>query len=212
MRLNELERRLEGVEGFTNPSSHLEQYRTPASLAARLLYHASLRGDIGGKRVCDLGCGTGILSIGAALLGAASVTGIEADPEALVVARRNAGTFETSISFISGDVSDPDLVARLGHFDTVVMNPPFGAQKAHADRPFIDAGLVLAPVIYGIFNAGSRHFLERYLEGRGVIEEIVGGLLPIQRSFFFHRKDVREIPVEIMVIRNLKRRNYPIES
>jgi putative methylase len=205
MRLNELERALEGVEGFTIPSPRLEQYMTPASLAARLLYHAFLRGDIGGKRVCDLGCGTGILSIGAAFLGAGSVIGVEADQNALAVARRNAERFDTSITFLSGDISDPILVTEIGACDTVVMNPPFGAQKAHADRPFVDAGLVLAPVIYGIFNAGSRHFLERYLEGRGVIEEVIGGLLPVRRSFSFHRKEVREIPVEIMVIR----RNRP---
>jgi putative methylase len=201
MRLNELERALEGVEGFSSPSPRLEQYQPPSSLAARLLYHASLRGDITGRNVCDLGCGTGILSIGAFLLGAAKVTGVETDHRALAVARRNAAKFQTSVSFISGDVSDADLLAGIGACDTVVMNPPFGAQKAHADRPFIDAGLVLAPVIYGIFNAGSRHFLERYLDGRAVIEEIIGGLLPIRRTFSFHKKDIREIPVEIMVIR-----------
>jgi putative methylase len=201
MRLNELERALEGVEGFPAPSPRLEQYQTPPALAARLLYHASLRGDIIDRQVCDLGCGTGILSIGAALLGAATVTGVETDRHALAVARRNATNFEASISFISGDVADPDLLTGIGACDTVVMNPPFGAQKAHADRPFIDAGLTLAPVIYGIFNAGSRHFLERYLEDRAVIEEIIGGLLPIRRTFSFHKKDVREIPVEIMVIR-----------
>jgi len=201
MRLNELERALEGVEGFPTPSPRLEQYQTPAPLAARLLYHASLRGDIGGKRVCDLGCGTGILSIGAALLGASSVKGLEADRRALAVAHRNAARFGTPVTFVPGDVSDPELLAGIGACDTVVMNPPFGAQKAHADRPFIDAGLVLAPVIYGIFNAGSRHFFERYLEGRAVIEEIIGGLLPIRRTFSFHTRDVRKIPVEIMVIR-----------
>jgi putative methylase len=201
MRLNELERALEGVEGFTSPSPRLEQYQTPAPLAARLLFHASLRGDITGKRVCDLGCGTAILSIGASLLGASFVTGVEADHRALAIARRNAATFGTTITFLAGEVSDRELLAGIGACDTVVMNPPFGAQKAHADRPFIDAGLVLAPVIYGIFNAGSRHFLERYLEGRAVIEEIIGGLLPIRRSFSFHTKDLREIPVEIMVIR-----------
>jgi putative methylase len=205
MRLNELERSLEGVEGFSSPSPRLEQYQTPAALAARLLYHASLRGDIIDRHVCDLGCGTGILSIGATLLGASSVTGVEADHRALAVARRNAATFGTTITFIAGEVSDPEVLAGIGACDTVVMNPPFGAQKAHADRPFIDAGLVLAPVLYGIFNAGSRHFLERYLDDRAVIEEIIGGLLPISRTFSFHKKDVREIPVEIMVIR----RNQP---
>jgi putative methylase len=203
MKLNELERALEGVEGFTAPSPRLEQYQTPAPLAARLLFHASLRGDIDGKKVADLGCGTGILSVGAALLGAALVCGIDIDDKALSIARRNAERFGTSISFLSGDLSDPGLVAGLGAYDTGVMNPPFGAQKAHADRPFIDAGLLIAPVIYGIFNAGSRHFLERYLEGQGVIEEVIGGLLTVRRTFAFHRKDVREIPVEIMVIRRM---------
>jgi putative methylase len=204
MRLNELERALERVEGFSIPSPRLEQYQTPASLAARLLYHASLRGDIPGRNICDLGCGTGILSIGACLLGAAKVTGVETDHRALAVARRNATKFQVSVSFISGDVSDAGLLAGIGACDTVVMNPPFGAQKAHADRPFIDAGLVLAPVIYGIFNAGSRHFLERYLDSRAVIEEIIGGLLPMRHTFSFHKKEVREIPVEIMVIRREK--------
>jgi putative methylase len=203
MRLNELERALEGVEGFSAPSPRLEQYQTPAPLAARLLFHASLRGDISGKKVADLGCGTGILSIGAALLGADLITGIDIDDKALHIARRNADRFGVSIAFLAGDLSDGRLVAGLGRFDTVIMNPPFGAQKAHADRPFIDAGLLLAPVVYGIFNAGSRHFLERYLEGRGVIEEVIGGLLPIRRSFSFHRREVREIPVEIMVIRKM---------
>lgn len=40
----------------------------PASLAARLLYHAALHGNISSMRVGDLGCGTGIRSIWAALL------------------------------------------------------------------------------------------------------------------------------------------------
>ena len=201
MRLNELERELEKVEGFSAPSPRLEQYQTPAPLASRLLFHASLRGDIGGRRICDLGCGTGILSIGASLLGASQVIGVDTDQKALAVAGRNAAKFGTPISFLSGNLDDEDLAGKIGTCNTVVMNPPFGAQKIHADRPFIDTGLMIAPVIYGIFNAGSRHFLERYLEGRAVIEETIGGVIPIHRTFTFHRKDVHEIPVEIMVIR-----------
>ena len=86
MRLNELERLLEKVAGFTAPSARMEQYQTPAPLAARLLYHAALNGDIGGRRVGDLGCGTGILSIGAALLGAREVIGVDADEGVLTTA------------------------------------------------------------------------------------------------------------------------------
>jgi ribosomal protein L11 methyltransferase len=43
-----------------------------------------------GARVLDYGCGSGILSIGAALLGAGEIYGTDVDPKALVVAADNA--------------------------------------------------------------------------------------------------------------------------
>ncbi|MGA2122110.1 MAG: METTL5 family protein [Methanoregula sp.] len=198
MKLKNLEMTLQRLAGFSRPRAVLEQYQTPAPLAARLLYHALMKGDIEGKRVCDLGSGTGVLAIGASLLGAESVTGIEIDDRAIEVARRNATMLETDVEFISADVKDGGLPGRAGACDTVVMNPPFGAQKAHADRPFIDLALRLAPVTYGIFNAGSTSFVKTYTEGRGEIAERVGGSFPIKRTFAFHTKDVQEIEVEIL--------------
>jgi putative methylase len=200
MRLNELERRLEKVAGFASPSARLEQYQTPAPLAARLLYHAALKGDIGGRRVGDLGCGAGILAIGAALLGAREVVGVDADEAALTTARENAARAGVEGTFLSGRIGDPAVISSIGPCDTVVMNPPFGAQNVHADRPFIDAALEIAPRIYGIFNAGSRQFVESYIAERGCVKEVIGGLLPVRRTFSFHTRDVREIAVEIMVI------------
>jgi len=201
MKLNRLERLLENLEGFSDPSPRLEQYRTPAPLAARLLFHAALKGDIEGRRVCDLGCGTGILAIGASLLGASEVVAVEIDKSALAIARLNAEKAEVDIRFLHADCRDPATLGQIGDCDTVVMNPPFGAQQLHADRPFFDASLAIAPAIYGIFNAGSRSFIEAYLGGRGEIEEVIGGQLSIRRTFSFHKDEVRDIPVEIMVIR-----------
>ena len=60
MKLKNLEMMLQRLAGFTRPRASLEQYQTPAPLAARLLYHALMKGDIEGKQVCDLGCGTGV--------------------------------------------------------------------------------------------------------------------------------------------------------
>jgi putative methylase len=203
MKLNQLERLLENLEGFSDPSPLLEQYQTPASLAARLLYHAALRGDIEGRRVCDLGCGTGILAIGAWLLGASEVVAVDIDTAALGVAERNAERARVEILFLHADVKDPATPGQVGVCDTVVMNPPFGAQQLHADRPFIDLALSVAPVTYGIFNAGSRDFVVSYLSGRGTVDEVIGGLLPIRRTFAFHTREVREIPVEIVVMRGV---------
>jgi putative methylase len=201
MKLRTLEIALEGLEGFGRPDPRTEQYGTPAFLAARLLHHAHLLGDIEGRSVCDLGSGTGILACGASLLGAARVVGVELDPGALAVAERNAARLGAEITFVPGDVRDRGLMDGLGRFDTVIMNPPFGAQDPHADRPFVDAALALAPVVYGIFNSGSIPFLDAYTAGRAEIEFAIGGLLPLKRTFPFHRRDVVEIEVEILRVR-----------
>jgi len=198
MKLKQLEMALQRLGGFEKPRPSLEQYQTPAPLAARLLYHAFMKGDIKGKTVCDLGSGTGVLAIGASLLGAALVKGIEIDPKAVEIARQNTALLGVDVEYIVADVRDATLPDQLGTCDTVVMNPPFGAQKVHADRPFIDCALAMAPVTYGIFNAGSVQFIEAYTNGRAYISEKIAGALPIKRTFSFHTKDVQEIEVEIL--------------
>lgn len=46
--------------------------------------------DLNGKQVTDFGCGSGVLAIGALLLGAQSALGVDTDPQALVASRSNA--------------------------------------------------------------------------------------------------------------------------
>lgn len=46
--------------------------------------------DVAGKRVIDYGCGSGILAIAAAKLGAAAVSAVDIDPQALIATRDNA--------------------------------------------------------------------------------------------------------------------------
>ena len=87
MKLKNLEIRLQKVAGFKKPKAEFEQYMTPAPLAARFLFDAFLHGDIEGMKVLDLGCGTGMLSVGAALLGG-NVTGVDGDSSALLTAEK----------------------------------------------------------------------------------------------------------------------------
>jgi putative methylase len=203
MKLKQLEMALQRLAGFSRPQAALEQYQTPAPLAARLLYHALMKGDIEGKTVCDLGCGTGILAIGASLLGAASVTGVDIDERALAVARENAALLDAEVTFTASDLREGRCQERIGACDTAVMNPPFGAQKAHADRPFIDCALGIADVTYSIFNAGSIPFVEAYTAQKAEITEKIGGAFPIKRTFAFHTKDVQEIEVEILRLKRV---------
>ena len=181
---------LERLEGFSSPSPEMEQYATPSSVAAEMLYLAYLRKDL--RVVCDLGCGTGILAIGAALLGARAV-GVEIDPLALARAKGNASRLGADVEFIRGDVRS----ICLRGIDTVMMNPPFGSQKASlGDRPFLRKATEMADVVYSIHNKGSEGFIRRFVEPC-IIEEIYKIPFPLKRCFEFHSRDVKTIEVEL---------------
>lgn len=136
------------------PRLDLEQYATPAEIAAPLLFEARALGDIEGRDVVDLGAGTGVLAIGAALLGA-RVRAVEVDAVALGAAREAAGRLGARVEWIEGDVG-----SWRGRADTVVMNPPFGAQRRGADRAFLDAAFQTAPVVYSMHHAPTLPFVE----------------------------------------------------
>jgi len=190
MKKKQLEILLERLEGFQIPSPEREQYVTPASVASELLYLAHLRGEL--NSVCDLGCGTGILAIGAALLGAKAV-GVDIDAEALKIAKANASRVGVYVEFIRGDVSS----IALRKIETVVMNPPFGAQKASCgDRAFLRKATEIAHVVYSLHNLGSEGFIKRFIEPCA-IEEKYSIRFPIKRCFKFHSKDIKMIDVEL---------------
>lgn len=190
MKQRKLEMLLEKVEGFESPSAALEQYATPAVLAAEMLHFAYMQGDLE-DTVFDLGCGTGILAIGAKLLGAREVTGFDLDRKALEVARRNAEMMGVDVQFVHADISGIE-----GHAQTVVMNPPFGAQAKGNDRPFLLSALRTSDVVYSIHNSGSHDFISRFI-GDARITDWYTTAFPLKRTFKFHKKDVEIINVEI---------------
>jgi ribosomal protein L11 methyltransferase len=75
-----------------------------------------------GHLVLDLGSGSGILALAAVKLGAARAIGIENDPEANVVAVRNAARNGAGdmVEFLDGDAGD--LAPLLGPVDLVLSN------------------------------------------------------------------------------------------
>ncbi len=191
MKKKQLEIALERLEGFSNPSFQREQYATPASVAAEMLYLAGLRGDLG--TVCDLGCGTGVLAVGAALLGATKAVGVEIDAGALAVARRNAEKLGVDVDFIRADVNSVNLKG----IDTVIMNPPFGAQKAsRGDRAFLSKAQKIARTIYSLHNLGSLGFVSGFVKPC-VVQEVYRIPFPMKRCFEFHSQDIKIIEVEL---------------
>jgi putative methylase len=186
MKQRSLEILLEQVKTFESPSAALEQYCTPAPVAARLLHIAFLHGDITAKRVVDLGCGTGVLALGAALLGG-SVTGVDSDERALEIARANAELLGVKVAWLKSSIESFE-----GSFNTVVMNPPFGAQKRRSDRPFLRAAVSVGEIIYLLHNAVVNGFVRHFLEPHRVTDAIRVPL-PITHTFKFHKDEVRYV-------------------
>ena len=77
-----------------------------------------------GSRVLDLGTGSGLLAISAALSGAGSVTAVDLNPEAVISCRTNASMYGLGgiLRAVQGDMFEP---VRGERFDLIVCNPPY---------------------------------------------------------------------------------------
>jgi putative methylase len=192
VRRSELVRAIERVPRPDDPRAALEQATTPAEAAADLLFAAVRWDGVEGRSVLDLGSGTGRLAIGAALLGAASVVGVEVDPRLVEVARAAAESAEVRVEFVASEVSAWHRPAEL-----VVMNPPFGAQRRHADRPFWDRALELAErSVHAFALADSRTFIARRVVARGAqVLETQPVVWELARTFPHHTR--RRVPLSV---------------
>jgi putative methylase len=191
------------VAGFENPQAALEQYPTPPELAAHVVHVADLNGDIEGRTVVDLGAGTGMFTLGAALRGPKRAIGVEIDRGALETARENqrrVGT-RTAIHWVQADATRAPLCPDGP--TTVVMNPPFGAQDGneHADRAFLVTAADIADVSYSVHNAGSREFVEAFAgDNGGEVTHAFAAEFDLHRQFDHHAADRKELDTEVFRI------------
>ena len=198
VRKRDLERALSQIEPHSLPKAYLEQYTTPSNVAAETLYLAAyVNDDILDKTVVDLGCGTGRLSIGAALLGAKEVFGVDVDRDAVRAAQKNAETLgvKEKTHWIVADID-----AVNGTFDTTLQNPPFGVQRRRADRRFIVKSLEVSGMVYSFHKGGERNriFIKRFIEEHGgKVTTIFPLEMEIPRMFKFHTKKKRCIQVDL---------------
>ena len=116
MRRKELEMALQRVRNFEDPDPALEQYMTPATMASEIVFEAYRNGDIEGMKVIDLGCGTGMFSIGAWLMGAGMVKGFDASADALRIAEANAAARGADRPFLDKAMEISECVYSI-HMD-----------------------------------------------------------------------------------------------
>ena len=169
---------------FDQPKPELEQYSTPVDIVAEIMKLASAQGHLSGT-VVDLGCGTGRLAIGAAILGA-EVTAYEIDNNALELAKNYSKKHNLDIKWVNLAIENIDK-----KYDTVLMNPPFGSQRPGADRAFLKKSLEIGTNIWSIHMAETKNFVKGFVEkNNGEIISAYEFDFPIKNSMPFHTKDV----------------------
>jgi len=216
----ELEMLLSQVNPHPSPKPSLEQYTIPVGVAATMLHIAAYtHGNIVGKTILDLGCGTGRLALGAAFLGAKQVVGVDLDKDAVKLAFENSAriNLKEKVQWVSGDI---DVIH--GKFDTVLQNPPFGVQRRKADRKFLEKALETGKVIYSLHKCPEKNntlikelkarktsitsvapspFLKKFIEQHGgKIKAVYAMIMAIPHMFSFHTKRKHEFVVHLFVI------------
>ena len=226
-----LEMILEKVPNHPNPKVGLEQYSTPATIAADLVWNAYGLGDIDNMSVLDLGCGTGIFAIASSLMGASYSLGVDIDDESIALAKITQNSISeehdidiTNTNFIVGDinsfnsindllnernpVNDDNNSKSLNRFDTLIQNPPFGSQEKgsrHADRKFMEFAVNSADVIYSFHMKNTEEFVIDYYRDLGaeVSHKLVYNF-PIPKIYDFHTEESREVKVVVLRVENFQ--------
>ena len=129
--------------------------------STRLCLELLQRVPLEGKRVLDIGTGSGVLAIAARVLGAARVVGIDVDADALTNARENAALnhLADSIAFEEADLSSREPVPGAP-FELVMANLTGGLLIRDASR------------IVGLAGPGATLILSGYQ--RHEVDEVAG--------------------------------------
>ncbi|MBW2993450.1 METTL5 family protein [Candidatus Woesearchaeota archaeon] len=185
---------LSKLKQLKEPSPQLEQYPTESEIAAEVLWFAYMNKDIN-KTIADLGCGTGLLGIGALLLGAKKVLFVDIDDKSLDVARQNLESVDKNLlkksEFIKTDIRNFEKNA-----DIVIQNPPFGIKLKHADKTFLETAFRTSPVIYSFHKLETRDFINKLAEKHSFkITHFWTFDWPLKQTMKYHKKRIQHIKV-----------------
>lgn len=131
----------------------------------------------GGDRVLDLGCGSGILSIGAMLLGADSVTAVDIEDHsvktAIENAQKNGIPSDKYIAYCGNVIDDVELSNRLGTgYDIITANivaDVLIAMRYHFKKYLKDGGIL---IVSGIIDTRKDEVIENIVEVGFKVEEV----------------------------------------
>ena len=202
IKLKNLVSALEDIETFESPKEHLEQYQTSPQIAGEMFHYISGKFDnLYEMRIADLGCGTGILGISAAICGCESVTLFDIDEDAIDIAKQNVANMELDdvVQFVLVDIEQiKDWKSLHKKFDMVVTNPPFGIRsKTGADVNNLKSAVsICSGYVYSLHKFSTFDYLKKFYN-KNEISEINGFKIEydLPKSYKFHKKNNKVIEV-----------------
>jgi len=206
MKKSELSIILSKLNVFEKPKAKQEQYPTDSENASFILWNAFMQGDIESKTIADLGCGTGILGLGALLLGAKHCFFVDNDKKAIEIAEQNLLLLEkeTKNELCSrATFLIMDIKIFNEKVDVIIENPPFGTKQEHADIIFLDKALQLANIVYSMHKTSTLEFLRKYLSTKGKITNEYNLSMPLKSTMPFHKKRIERIDVTCLRIESI---------
>jgi ribosomal protein L11 methyltransferase len=104
--------------------------------------------DLGDKVVIDYGCGSGILAMVAALLGAKKVYAVDIDQQALEAARENINRNDLAEKIVVGHVDDCDLPVTDILVANILMNPLKGLVEKFSGLTKHGGNIILSGLLH----------------------------------------------------------------
>ncbi len=188
--------KLSKLKVFDNPSFTDEQYPADSEIAATILWDAFMSGNIENMTIADLGAGTGILGIGAAMLGAKAVYFVEKDAKAIEILKQNLAEKFAELGKCETKIIFDDIKNFETKVDVVLENPPFGVKKAHADRIFLEKAFETADLIYSFHKSESTDFLKKFSnQHKFELLKEQKFAFPLKQTMKYHTSKIRRINV-----------------
>ena len=191
-----LEMELSKLKGFEKPSFMLEQYATPAHIAADWIWQMAMRGEVAGKIILDAASGPGILGIGLLLLGAKKVFFVDKDKTIMKTCMDNYNLIKEEFELGDAEFIIEDISLFDEQVDIVVQNRPFGTKERHTDKMFLEKAFSVSHIVYSMHKYSTQKFVESISKDyKFTITDMWRYEFPIKAAFKFHTKPTKNIDV-----------------
>jgi len=171
--------------------------------------------DLGGRRVADVGTGSGVLALAAARAGASLVVAVDVNPEAARSAAENARAngYGERVGVLCGDLLS--AVSPDTRFDAIVSNPPFfpreprdtGDRAWHAGPAYRDIAPLFGQIRERLAPGGRAYVvlssdadlatLHGLIDAAGLTRRVVVERRLLFESMLVYELAVPDLPIDI---------------